>query len=195
MNRLWMSGVAAAFAMTLATVSAQTPQNPPQTQPPTTQPPTTQAPQTPPSSATMQTAATTTLQGCVYEEKDVPGRTPNVAEKAGVMEDYILVTSENPSATAGTSGTNPPTAAPASGTASMVGKAFKLEQIADERLKAVVGKRVEVTGRVDADNKAATGVKPDQNPGSPDKIELPEFEVTSLKEVEGTCPATPEIKK
>jgi hypothetical protein len=175
-----MSGVAAAFAMTLATVSAQTPQNPPQTQQP--------------SSATMQTA-TTTLQGCVYEEKDIPGRTPNVAEKAGVMEDYILVTSENPSATTGTSGTNPPTAAPATGAASISGKAFKLEQIADERLKAVVGKRVEVTGRVDADDKAATSAKPDQNPGSPDKIELPEFEVTALKEVEGTCPATPEIKK
>ena len=89
MNRLWMSGVAAAIAMTFATVGAQTPQNPPQTQPPTTQPPQTQ----PPSSATMQTAATTTLQGCVYEEKDIPGRTPNVAEKAGVMEDCILVTS------------------------------------------------------------------------------------------------------
>jgi hypothetical protein len=191
MNRLWMSGVAAAIAMTFATVGAQTPQNPPQTQPPTTQPPQTQ----PPSSATMQTAATTTLQGCVYEEKDIPGRTPNVAEKAGVMEDYILVTSENPSATAGTTGTNPPTAAPATGTMSMAGKAFKLEQIADERLKAVVGKRVEVTGRVDAEAKAATGVKPDQNPGSPDKIELPEFEVTALKEVEGTCPATPQIKK
>ena len=29
----------------------------------------------------------------------------------------------------------------------------------------------------------------------PDKIELPEFEVTSMKEVEGTCPAAPAIRK
>ena len=29
----------------------------------------------------------TTITGCVYNEKDVPGRAPNVAEKAGVMED------------------------------------------------------------------------------------------------------------
>ncbi len=34
----------------------------------------------------------------------------------------------------------------------------------------------------------------DANVG-PDKIELPEFEVTSMKEVEGTCPAAPAIRK
>jgi len=188
MNRLWMSGVAAAIAVTMATVGAQTPQNPPQT-PPTT--PQTQQPST----SAMQSTATTTLQGCVYKEADVPGRTPNVAEKAGMMEDYILVTSANSSATAGTTGTNPPSATAATGAPASVGKAFKLEKIADERLKAVVGKRVEVTGRVDEGAGAGAGVKPDQNPGSPDKIELPEFEVTALKEVEGTCPAVPDIKK
>jgi hypothetical protein len=182
-----MSSVAAAIAVTMASVSAQTPQNPPTTQPPTTQPPATQ--QTSPS---MQ--AEKTLTGCVYEEKDVPGRTPNVAEKAGVMEDYILVTSASASATAGTTGTNPPSAAATTGMMAE-GKAFKLEKIADERLKAVVGKRVEVTGRVDEGTTGTTGAKPDQNPGSPDKIELPEFEVTALKEVEGSCPATPQIKK
>jgi len=184
MNRLWMSGAAAAIAVTMATVSAQTPQNPPQTPPQTQQP-----------STSAQSTATTTVQGCVYKEDDIPGRTPNVAEKAGMMEDYILVVSPNPSATAGTTGTTPPSAAGMAGAATAAGKAFKLEKIADERLKAVVGKRVEVTGHVDPAAAAATGVKPDQNPASPDKIELPEFEVTALKEVEGTCPATPEIKK
>jgi hypothetical protein len=144
------------------------------------------------------TAMTTTLTGCVYKEADVPGRTPNVAEKAGVMEDYILVTSSSSGAATGTTGTTPPATAGTTGAASAEGKAYKLEQIADDRLKAVVGKRVEVTGRVDADAGRATGTtgaKPDTNPGSPDDIELPEFEVTSLKEVEGTCPATPNIKK
>jgi len=184
MNRLWMSGVATAIALSMASVGAQTPQTPPQTPTPQTQ--------QPPASA-MQ-GAEKTLQGCVYKEADVPGRTPNVAEKAGVMEDYILVTSDSASATAGTTGTNPPTAAPATGSVT-AGKAFKLEKIADERLKAVVGKRVEVTGRVDEGASGTTGVKPDTNPVSPDKIELPEFEVSALKEVPGTCPTTPEIKK
>jgi len=185
MNRLWMSGAAAAIAVTMATVSAQTPQNPPQTPPQTQQP----------STSAAQSTATTTVQGCVYKENDIPGRTPNVAEKTGMMEDYILVVSANPSATAGTTGTTPPSAGGMAGAASAAGKAFKLEKIADERLKAVVGKRVEVTGHVDPAAAAATGVKPDQNPVSPDKIDIPEFEVTALKEVEGTCPATPEIKK
>ena len=192
MKRLWMSGAAAVIAMSIASVGAQTPQNPPQTQPPT------QSPQTqPPATSAMQDAATTTLQGCVYKEQDIPGRTPNVAEKAGVLEDYVLVTSQSSSATAGTSGTTPPNPTATAPTSSMMGKAFKLEKIADERLKAVVGKRVEVTGRVDEGTSAAgaAAAKPDRNPASPDQIELPEFEVTSIKEVEGTCPATPEIKK
>jgi hypothetical protein len=147
--------------------------------------------------------ATTTIQGCVYKEQDIPGRSPNVAEKAGVMEDYILVAAPaGMSATAGTSGTTPPATAGTTGTAGagMSGtKAYKLEKIADEQLRAVVGKRVEVTGRVDAekgDTATGTASTParDANVG-PDKIELPEFEVTSIKEVEGTCPAAPAIRK
>lgn len=180
MNRLWMSGAAAVMAMSIASVGAQTPQTP-QTQPPA-QPPQAQEPAQQPAVTAEQN---TTVQGCVYEEKDVPGRTPNVAERAGVLEDYILVVAAPAEgATAGTSGSM----------ASVSGKAFKLEHAADERLKEVVGKRVEVTGRVDAKEVAGTsGVKPDTNPGSPDKIELPEFEVSSIKVVEGTCPATPAI--
>lgn len=201
MKRLWMSGAAAVMAMSISSLGAQTPQQPP-TQSPTT--PTTQSP----ASATASTQATTTIQGCVYKEQDIPGRSPNVAEKAGVMEDYILVPSASAaSATAGTSGTTPPATAGTSGTAATgmsAHKAFKLEKIADEQLRAVVGKRVEVTGRVDAERgdaaSTATGTGTaaaparDKNMG-PDQIELPEFEVTSIKEVEGTCPATPTIRK
>jgi hypothetical protein len=189
MKRLWMSGAAAVFAISVAAVGAQTPQNPPQqTQPPTQSP--TQAPAT-------QAEASTTLTGCVYKEADIPGRAPNVAERAGVLEDYILVTASASSAgTTGATGTSGTTGT--AGLSAAAGKAYKLEQIGDEKLQAVVGKRVEVTGRVDKGGSAAagtTGARPDTNPASPDQIELPEFEVTAIKEVEGTCPAKPEIKK
>lgn len=199
MKRLWMSGAAAVMALSIAGVGAQTPQTQPPTQTPQTQPPATAS----------QSAATTTVIGCVYKEADVPGRTPNVAEKAGIMEDYILVATDTSSATAGTSGTTPPTgtAGTTGSSSAMKYKAFKLENIADERLSAVVGKRVEVTGRVDAeagDSKMTAAPKtttpptgapiPDRSVG-PDQIELPEFEVTTMREVEGTCPATPQIKK
>jgi hypothetical protein len=198
MKRLWMSGAAAVMAMSIASLGAQTPQQPP-TQPPTTQPPTTQTPAT---ATAAQNMATTTIQGCVYKEQDIPGRSPNVAEKAGVMEDYILVAAPaGMSATAGTSGTTPPATAGTTGTAGTMSgtKAYKLEKVADEQLRAVIGKRVEVTGRVDAekgDTATGTASTParDANVG-PDKIELPEFEVTSIKEVEGTCPAAPAIRK
>jgi len=153
---------------------------------PSQQPPTAQSEPraTPPGSS-----ASTVLTGCVYREKDVPGRAPNVAERAGVLEDYILaeVRPASPSgeaAAVGTSGTTAPM--------------YKLELIADEKLAAVVGKRVEVTGRIDAeagDSKSQPATPPTTSPTDKaighDKIDLPEFEVTNLKEVAGTCPATP----
>ena len=69
---------------------------------------------------------------------------------------------------------------------------FKLEKIDDNQLKTLVGKRVEVTGRVDAEARDAApgGAAPNRNLG-PDRIELPEFEVASIKEISGSCPATP----
>jgi hypothetical protein len=196
MKRLWMSGAAAMMAVSFASVNAQTPQNPPQT--PQTQQ---QRP-----AQSMDNQATTTVTGCVYEEKDVPGRSPNVAERAGVLEDYILVAStDTSSATAGTTGTTPPAGtAGMTGTAAMKHKAFKLEHADDEKLKSMVGKRVEVTGKIDADagdtaNRPAaagtTGAPAQDRSMGPDQIELPEFEVTSIREVAGTCPATPDIKK
>jgi hypothetical protein len=129
----------------------------------------------------------------VYREQDVPGRTPNVAERAGVMEDYIL-------ADVKPAGSPAPSAGGAVGTSGTSATMYKLEQIADERLQGLVGKRVEVVGRIDAeagDTRRAPGAagatpQPDRNVG-PDRIELPEFEVTSIKEVEGgtPCPAKP----
>ena len=164
------------------------------------------------------TSATTVLTGCVYKESDVPGRSPNVAERAGVMEDYILAevkTGDSPSASASTASPTDP-AAPrgtagntgaASSTAGTSGSAasaasakmYKLERIEDERLRAVVGKRVEVTGRIDSEAGDATareaaGAPPasetDRAIGR-DRVNLAEFEVVSMREVEGTCPAAP----
>jgi hypothetical protein len=141
------------------------------------------------------TTASTTLTGCVYKEEDVPGRTPNVAEQAGVMEDYILAVSDTKTSgsTAGTSGSS--TAGTSGATsAAKKGKMFKLEHADDEKLSAVVGKRVEVTGKIDAEAgdspTGTTGATTDRSVG-PDQIDLAEFEVTSIREVSGDCPAKP----
>jgi hypothetical protein len=137
---------------------------------------------------------TSTLTGCVYREQDVPGRTPNVAERAGVLEDYILA-DVKPAAQQSQAGA-PATATGTSGTTNAM---YKLEGIADERLKAVVGKRVEVTGRIDAEPGDTTGAKSATKPPAdrsvgPDRIELPEFEISSIREVSGTCPPKPQAK-
>lgn len=129
------------------------------------------------------TQATTKVAGCLYRERDVPGRQPNVVERAGVLEDYILA--EMPASTTPAK----PGAVGTAGTASATTKMYKVELIPDEKLRALVGKRVEVTGRIDAEG-GTTAAKPDRGPG-PDTIDLPEFEATDIREVSGSCPASP----
>jgi hypothetical protein len=173
----------AAFAVMCAgaVASAQsTPQQPP------TQPP-----------ASMDQSATTTVEGCVYREQDIPGRSGNTAERtaaaAGVGDNYVLVASSGAaSGTVGTSGTT--------GSASAAPKIFKLEHSDDSKLSAMVGKRVRVMGKVDSKHAASpsTTTPPQTEPrAGEDKKDLPEFTVSSITEstTGSTCPATPEIKK
>jgi hypothetical protein len=156
------------------------------------------APQTAPRPAPDRPAATaqqptTSLVGCLYREDQVPGRAPNVAERAGVLEDYILADAATPAAPAKPD--SAPGAVGTSGSAPASGNMYKVEGPADERLKALVGKRVEVTGRIDPEGSATPGgPRPDRGPG-PDAISLPEFEATSVREIAGTCPATPAPRK
>lgn len=181
------------FVSAAALAAAQAPQNP---DPRTAPRPNPQAPA--PTAAAGQT--TMTLTGCLYREAQVPGRTPNVAERAGVLEDYILADARVAggaarSGAAGATGT--------SGSTPTTGSMYKVENIPDERLKALVGKRVEVMGRIDAEGapqRDARGGAPAGGPTAdrglgPDQINLPEFEAASIREVEGTCPATPAAAK
>ena len=153
-------------------------------------------PQTP-SQVSTTVNPTTTLTGCLYREAQVPGRKPNIAERAGILEDYILADAvvadarQQPRPTTG-----PPTGT--SGTVPSTGTMYKVENIPDQQLKALVGKRVEVAGRIDPEGRGALGVgggvKPDRGLG-PDAISLPEFEASSIREVQGKCPATPPLPK
>jgi hypothetical protein len=78
---------------------------------------------------------------------------------------------------------------------------YKLERADDEKLKALVGKRVEVTGRIDKES-GDSSRSPATNPPTTqtdravgrDRVDLAEFEVTSIREVSGTCPAKPEAR-
>ena len=194
-NRMTI-GTLVLFA-TAALSAAQAPQAPseqppaPKAQPSTQEPSTASTPQ---SQATVTTTAqtTATLVGCLYREAQVPGRTPNVVERAGVLEDYILADAAMPAATR--PGT-PPEAVGTSGTVPSTGNMYKVENVPDERLKALVGKRVEVSGRIDPEAAGLGGAAArDRGPG-PDQVNLPEFEASSIREVSGTCPAVPAARK
>jgi hypothetical protein len=139
----------------------------------------------------------TTLVGCVYREDDVAGRSPNIAEQAGVMEDYILADAQPASSSSSSGATG--TSGSATSSAGADAKMYKLEKISDDRLSSLVGKRVEVTGRADAEAgdqaTGTTGAPAEDKNVSPDRIELPEFEVETIREVAGTCPPKPASQK
>jgi len=195
-KRMTMGTLALFATATLSAAQAQTPTQDPsppprQTQPPVREPSTGSAPQTP-GGATTVAQTTATLVGCLYRESQVPGRTPNVVEQAGVLEDYILADAATPAPTR--PGT-PPEAVGTSGTVPSTGNMYKVENIPDERLKALVGKRVEVSGRIDPEAAGLGGASTrDRGPG-PDEVNLPEFEAASIRELSGTCPAVPASRK
>ena len=180
-TRLILSG-AAAFLCASAITSAQiTPQGgrPPQ--------PTTQQPR-----PTASAGPAMTLTGCLYREDSIPGRKPNVVEKAGVLEDYILADAttrdsnrapDRPVAEAGQP--------PASATAGLAtGRMYKVTMLDDERLKPLVGKRVEITGTIKPDADVGPGEKPANFEN------LPNIEGTSIRAASGgaSCPATPAVR-
>jgi hypothetical protein len=183
-HKAFGGAVALAFGLTagLAAQTGNPPQNPPQN---------------PPSAPTAAQAAsasqTVTLEGCLVHEKDLPGRAPNVAEKAGVMEDYILTSAKflkgMPHASGATGATGAAAEHP-TGTSGMAAakSMFEVRGIDDTQLKSLVGQRVEIEGRVNpadfAERQAekATGEKAG---------DLPELQGTVIRKATSTepCPA------
>ena len=74
---------------------------------------------------------------------------------------------------------------------------YKLEFVDGDKLKSMVGKRVEVVGRIDAEKGDSIAPAPGTKSSTADKVvghdkvDLSEFEVSSIREVAGTCPSSP----
>lgn len=160
------AGTVFAFAMA-ASLAAQTPpQNPPtQTQPQSTE-----------------QKATVTLEGCLVQEKDVPGRQPNPAEKAGVMEDFILTSAKYIKAPAGAPSATPERPTGTSGIGAL--PMFEVRGIDNSKLAEHVGKRVQIEGTINpADLREAEAAKAK---GEPSK-DLPEVQASAVRQVPGDC--------
>jgi len=147
--------------------------------------PTTQYPTNPPSSTTQRPAAadqagTVTVEGCLVREQDVPGRKPNVAERAGVMEDYILTNAKVVKGSAPKSASAAPKAGEPTGTSGSASTMFDVKGIADERLKEFAGKRVQIEGKFDDLDRSATAKTGD---------DLVNIDGTVIRAATGECPA------
>jgi hypothetical protein len=150
--------IAALVGASALTISAQTPQTPP-------------PPQQPPATATADTTQRTapaadpqviTVRGCLKEEKDVPGLTPNPAERVGITEDYVLTMVKMAS----------------NSKVSGIGLAakYEIEGIAEDELKKHLNHEVELTGTI-------------TQPGTTDTDATPDFRATAIKMVAATCQA------
>jgi hypothetical protein len=162
--RRHLIGCSAAGVLALAaSVAAQNPPPTPETRPQTSVPTTQSAP--------------ATVEGCLVREQDVPGRKPNVAEKAGVMEDYILTNAKivKGSAPASQARADQPTGTSGSAAASTM---FDVKGIDDARLKQYVGKRVQIDGTFADVNRTATANE-----------DLVDIRGTTIRQATGDCPA------
>ena len=164
----------AAIVLALGLSTALAAQNPPPTQPPA-QPPSASQP-------AMAPAQSVTVEGCLVKEKDVPGRAPNPAEKAGVMEDFILT-----SARVKSPGAAAPTADQPTGTSGVKGSMFEVKGLEANRLEEFVGQRVEIIGKLDPKD-VAERAREKASPSGEPAGDLPELSATSIKKIEGTCP-------
>ena len=158
MNKRLMSITIAALATASVTLGAQAPQTTPTPQPPDNPQPT--AMQTP--NRATPANPSITITGCLKEEKDVPALKPNVAERAGITEDYIL-TNVKMSPSSAVSGIG-------------VSTKYEIEGIAEAELKKHLNHQVELTGQV-------------VQPAADASDTAPDFRATSLKMISATCGA------
>ena len=183
MKRVFAGSVLAATVTLGMVASAQStpPQSPPATAQAPAQQPTAKAP-----------AELVTLVGCVQTEDEY--RKANNLAKGGAVgtgvgsgNEFILV---NASISA--------PAETATGTSGGAMSAFEISGDKEGDLKAFVGKRVEITGKLKAAEKSATGAPTGgATAGAPpagvdvtsQDLKLREVDIASVKESTGTCPA------
>jgi hypothetical protein len=176
MSKYFFGCALAAAMASMGTVAAQYP--PPQQPPPRT--PTTQEP-----ARTQDQARTVTVEGCLVREADVPGRSPNVAERAGITEDYILTATKMVKGSAPAAGTaeTRPGETPAGTTGAAQGAMYEVEGIDEEQLKQHVGRRVQIDGTFEnVDRARAT---PERGTPADDLVEI---RGTTIRQVAGECP-------
>jgi hypothetical protein len=126
------------------------------------------AAQSQPGTPAAQATDTIKVTGCLKNEKDVPGLKPNVVERAGITEDYIL--------------TDVKLADDSKTSAIGLGAMYEIEGIAERDLKAHLNHQIEVTGQL---SKIETGAAATT---ASNRGDVPDFHATSFRMLAATCP-------
>jgi hypothetical protein len=144
------------------------------------QPPSNPQSQTTPTrtSSTQAQVATVTVEGCLMREQDVPVRRPNVAERAGILEDYILASAKMVKGSAPQASTTSAKPGQPVGTAGTQAPMYDVKGIDDERLKALAGRRVQIDG---------TFADLTKDPSAGPTQDLVIIQGTAIRQVAGEC--------
>ena len=167
--RNYLVGCTLASALAIATVAAQ---EPPRTPPPAVP-------------AAQDAARMVTVEGCLMREADIPGRKPNVAERAGIAEDYLLASTKMIKGSApARAGTSQPKAGEAVGTSGTRGALamYEVAGIDDIDLKKHLGRRVQIDGTFENIDRAQAA--PESKTPADDLVELRGI---AIRPVAGDC--------
>jgi hypothetical protein len=135
------------------------------------------------------------ISGCIQREDDYrrsvgAGRGGAVATGVGVGNEFVLtnamMSTSGSTAPAGTSGAGATSATGTAGTSSRL--AYELSGSGEGQAATYIGKRVEITGKMKAGDTAGG---PTGNVVGSRDLQLPELEVSSIRETTGTCATTP----
>jgi hypothetical protein len=131
-------------------------------------------------SMAVQQGAVVELIGCLYRERDIPGRPPNAPgyTLTNAHPPEGLVRSDESRLKSSPAGGAPAVPLDKAVLGSGGNKMYLIEKIAEDRLTALLAKRVEVTGRI--------GAEPDMRKGTSGR-----FEAVVIREVPIPCPPTP----
>jgi hypothetical protein len=120
-----------------------------------------------------------TVEGCLHREADVPGRKPNIAERAGIGQDYVLTNNRI------VKGSAPDGESRDSGHDAI----YDVQGLSTNQLKANVNKRVQIDGTFEHEERARKG--PEVNGTGNDLVAL---NGTSIRSVSGECSTGPPAK-
>jgi hypothetical protein len=117
-----------------------------------------------------------TVEGCLHREADVPGRRPNIAERAGFGQDYVLTDSRIVKGS------------PPAGESDRRGHSpiYDVQGLSTDQLKANINKRVQIDGAFEHEDRARKG--PEVNGTGTDLVEL---KGTGIRSVSGDCSTGP----